>query len=358
MKKFFFSLLAAAALLLAACQAEDKADSGKNSGKPVKKPSPEATTGSASEIGEVSVVLSGKAIKLEELDNPEIGVLVGTGMSVSESSATKYPATDITPLGNFTVPVTGLLPGTTYYYKTYIKADGVFTTGLTSNFTTKDVRLVVSVADASGITLESATISGKITLQATGTYPIEANLYWAKNTSYVNSLISQGTVIPLELDADGNFSVQTGPFEMEQTYNYLVTVSAAGKSYTSAVKSFKAPGFEVTVTNGDATEITDTTAMLTSTFTMNATPPFRLAYAFFYSTDPGGPDAWTEAMSTEGGPTTGYEYEWKMAMPSNGSISAVCTGLKPATTYYWTGLVIAVDTWAMVAGEVKSFTTL
>ena len=362
-----FVLFALAALLSAACETPSDTDNpGKTSGNTgtgqQATVSAEVKPGSATGITEISATITGVAVIPEGLENPEAGVLVATVAGVTEDNATKYAAGAIGGNGGFSVAVSGLQPGTTYYFKTYLAADGMKPVyGGVRNFSTLDVKITVTVSDTSAFSLESATITGKVEIKATRDIPIEAKLYWGKDMGSVKALVSGGAAVPLELNADGSFTAQIGPFEPESNYSYAVRATVAGKS-ADAFKKFVTPEREVvlTVTTEQPMMVKDTSAILRGSYSVDVTPSFNLNFGFLYHTDSRGPEYWVQLV--ESGQVSPEDI-FVGASAWGNSFFGRCEKLKPNTTYYYVAGVFRLDDkneeivqyWL---GGVQSFTTL
>ena len=364
MKRFVLFVLAA--LLAVACETPSDTDNpGKSSGKTgtgqQATVSAEVKPGTATGITEISAIITGTAVIPEGLENPEAGVLVATAAGVTEDNATKYTAGAIGGNGGFSVAVSGLQPGTTYYFKTYLAADGMKPVyGGVRNFSTLDVKITVTLNDTSAFSLESATITGKVEIKATRDIPIEAKLYWGKDMNSVKALLSGGTAVPLELNADGSFSAQIGPFEPEANYAYALRASVAGKT-ADAFKKFVTPEREVTVavTTEQPMMVKDTSAVLRGSYTVNVTPSFTLYYGFLYHTDSRGPEYWVQLI--ESGQVSPEDL-FVGASAWGNSFFGRCDKLKPNTTYYYVAGVFRLnettgDITQYWLGSVQSFTT-
>ena len=359
MRKFFALFIAIAAI--AACETPvdtDKEKEKNNKPKPEPEvPQPAVTSGLVSSITEIAATIDGTAANYDGLVNVEIGVLVSTSPSVYESESMKYVAEAVN-YGKFSVRVTDLSPATKYYYRSYLKADGVSLTGKSKDFTTQDVWVTVTVSDTTNFTLTSTTtVTGNVQLRASAAYPITASLFWGKDITTSGKLVSEGTEIPLTLDENGNFTAQFGPFSYDATYAYVVRAQVLGRSSFCPLKKFSTPGFEAYVTTSDATDVGSTQATFHGSYTVNYDAGYRLAKVFLYSTVEGTPQYWIDNnLITE---QEGYVYVFSWG--NNPDFSSTVRNLKPSTTYYYAAAIGRLDdNWNVMNawfGNVKSFTT-
>lgn len=168
MKQFIVAIAACA--LLFACTPGDKnnGDGGGNQNN-----QDELTvTGTASDITEYSATLTGYANLPFELGDAEVGIMYDTKQSFEGGQ--KVAATALDGNNKFTVTVTGLAPGTTYYYKSYVQNGMAVKYGAVLSFTTKESTVPAGAVDL-----------GIVMTRADGT---TYNLYWAKSNLSVNGL--------------------------------------------------------------------------------------------------------------------------------------------------------------------------
>ena len=123
-------------------------------------------TGEAMQITEFTVVLTGYVNLPSELDEAEVGVVYDNKQSFEEG---KKVAVDrwLDGYVGFAAKVTGLLPGTSYYYKAYIQYGKEVKYGEVSSFSTKESNCPAGAVDL-GIVM---------TREDGTTY----KLYWAKS---------------------------------------------------------------------------------------------------------------------------------------------------------------------------------
>ena len=356
----------AIAALFAACETPNDTDLEKNK-KQESKPvtiKRQAITGQVTEKTELAATITGKVVNIEGLVNAEVAVLIGKVVGITEDNAVKLVAEKVNSDGTFKLRATGLSPDTRYYYRTILKgeeADGkaVYERGNLSNFWTLGLPVTFTIGDTTAFSMTSTTVSGKIELKATQAYPFTASLFWCKDVTTSAAIVENGTEIPLDLDAEGNFTVQFGPFDYKTTYAYAVKVVVLDTPILSAPKWFVTPElpFEITVNTAEASMIRDTSALFRATYTVNYEPPFNLQFIFVYSEHEGTPMGWLEAgyITENSGWTGGYSW-------GGNSVMGFCRGLKPSTTYYYAAVAVKLnddgselqEVWP---GNVKSFTT-
>ena len=164
MKKVLFALSALALLCaFVACSPENNNGEG---GGNQDNPDEIAVTGEALDVTAFSAMLTGYAnLPSESAGDVEAGIMYGKGKSFEE--ARMIAASGLDGDNSFTVKVTGLSPGTTYSYKSYVQSGTAIKYGAVKSFTTKESKCPEGAVDL-----------GIVMTRADGT---TYDLYWAKS---------------------------------------------------------------------------------------------------------------------------------------------------------------------------------
>lgn len=93
-------------------------------------------------------------------------------------------------------------------------------------------------AESSNVTSNTATISGKLTVESEGTFSKSAVLYYSSTASTLEALKSSGTKKTLTLTTDGTFSYLVEVLERETKYYCAAVASVDGVEFSSSVISF------------------------------------------------------------------------------------------------------------------------
>lgn len=139
MKKTIF-LLAAMCLpffMFTSCSKDDdNGGSGSNS------PEKLVVTGNATDITVFGATISGWAnIDPAYAATAKFGIIVSEDSKPSYSNGTEYRANELNSDNSYHVEVTGLTPGTKYYYLSYVRIGENYTYGDVKSFSTKEVHL-------------------------------------------------------------------------------------------------------------------------------------------------------------------------------------------------------------------------
>ncbi|HMY19478.1 MAG TPA: hypothetical protein PKA58_24305, partial [Polyangium sp.] len=273
----------------------------------------------------------------------------------NDSFGTRAPTSGGTALGSGTSPVdytraiTGLTPGTTYYYCA-ISSNAYGTSfGSVLSFTT--------LANAPTVTTTAATLVTGTTAQLNGTANPggDATTGWFRysttNPGTCNDAF--GTRAPTmggQLLGSGNTAIAygvgiTGLTSSTTYYFCAIAQNSIGTSFGS-VLSFTTPSIP-TVTTTAATTITNTSAMLNGTGVPNGAA--ATGYFRYSLTNPGTcNDVFGSRAPTSGGTALG-------SGTSAVAFSQSVTGLSPGTTYYYCA--IATNSEGLGFGAVLNFTT-
>lgn len=198
---------------------------------------PAVSTGVASAIEQMGVTLGGTV-------NPN----GGTTLAQFEYGTTSAYGSTSAPqgLGNGTtdavvsVPLTGLLPGTTYHFRLVASNSLGTTTGDDATFTTKDAPPTVSSVLPTGgdlgatfVTLRGMVNPNRVSTTAIFSYDTSPDLQNAKTVLFPGSLIgSSGQSVAVKLKG----------LSAETTYHFRVTAASSAGTTSGDVLSFKTLG--------------------------------------------------------------------------------------------------------------------
>ncbi|MFO0577496.1 MAG: hypothetical protein U1A78_26125 [Polyangia bacterium] len=313
---------------------------------------PVVTTGTASSLTSSSATLEGSA-------NPVAASTIGwfrydlaSPGTCNDAFGIRTPATSGTSLGagSASVPyaqgITGLLPGTTYYFCAIASNTYGTTYGAIQSFTTPAMAPTVSTSSA---TITSGTV---VTLRGSGNPNGDATTGWFRYGTVSPGTCNDtfGTKVGGAALGAGtsyvSFSQAAAGLTPGTTYYYCALGSNALGLGMGTVRSFTTPASPLVVTQ-PASGLTATTATLNGSGTPNraeTTGWFR-----FSTTNPGTcNDAFGSRAPSTGGVALG---PGTTSVPFAQSIS----GLSGGTTYYYCA--IAASSEGTVFGSVLSLTT-
>jgi len=193
---------------------------------------PTVTTPTSANLSNTSATLGGNITALGNGTITESGIYYSTTNGFADGAGTKV-AGAATTTGAFTVGVSGLVSGTTYYYKAF--ATNSAGTGYTSqgSFTTTSVVVVApTVTSPAMITASttSATISANVTADGGGSLT-EKGFYWSTTDGFANGA---GTKVTAAGTATGVYNATISSLGTATTYYFKAfATNSAGTSYTS-----------------------------------------------------------------------------------------------------------------------------
>ncbi|MEZ4306767.1 MAG: MYXO-CTERM sorting domain-containing protein [Polyangiaceae bacterium] len=318
---------------------------------------PSVTTGSVTSLTNTSATLNGSA-------NPNGSASTGYfryGLTdpgtCDDSFGSRAPASGGSNLGSGTSSVSyaqsisGLSPGTTYYYCAIATSAEGIDFGAVLSFTTPTAPTTTTLA-ATSITSSSATLNGSA--NPNGNSAFGYYRYSTTNPGVCSDVF--GVRAPSSSASDTSLGSGSAPVAFARsisgltpgtTYYYCALGRNTYGTTFGAVLSFTTQATLPTVTTGSATAITTTSATLNATSNPNGdatTGWFRFATASPGSCN----DSFGTRAPASGGSSLG-------AGVSNVAYSQGITGLTPNTTYYYCAIVE--NAVGMSFGSVLTFKT-
>lgn len=292
------------------------------------------------DVTEISVTLSGYANLTSDMTGDiKMGVVCSTNPVPDLKNGIMKTTRELNADNLFSVSISGLQCGEKHYYRAFVYRNDVYTYGEIKSFETLDINASVTTEGASGITENAATITGSLSFSP------KANLS-AKKGFYVSSTNSSKP--DKWYSASSGFSTQLTNLEYGKTYYYMAAAIINDLVFTGSVKSFSTETIEVSVSTGDAKNVSEHKATVLGT--IKKTKPYdRLTQEAFiiYSSKNNTLDELKKNNS--------YNIRKPLQPSGNGEVSLYLEDLTQSTQYYYViGFTIGgFEFW----GDVKSFTT-
>lgn len=298
---------------------------------------PDVTTAEVTEIAWRTAVGGGEVTSENGATVTERGICWSTE---HDPIITNGHANSGTGLGAFSVNMTGLTAGTTYYARAYAKNSAGWTYGNEVTFRTQDpLPPTVTTNSTSSITWTSAKVNCSISV-TDGTSVYERGLCWSTSTNpnYWGHHVTSGS-------GSGSFTVTLSELNPETIYYVRAYARSNVEDLTYGdTLSFKTNDLELpSVTTSEVTQIAQRTAKGGGNVTSNGGAPL-IERGICWSAEHASP-------SIEAG-----DFYLTHNNASTGDFTIQMTGLTPNTNYY-------VCAWARNSvgikyGNSKSFTTL
>ena len=194
--------------------------------------SPSETIGTE-HLSAVSVVLKGKADLASPVSSDlQVGFQYSKSAGILPSNSTTVEATEADAQYNYTAPITGLEPATTYYFRSLIRQDGLDTYGETKCFTTKEVASMLEILEATCVEDTCATLNARLDLIDVLFEDIAYGFLWGTD----ESTLDHDCICP-ETTTDTIQAVLTG-LSCQTQYWYRAYVTLDGQTLDGEVRTF------------------------------------------------------------------------------------------------------------------------
>jgi hypothetical protein len=292
---------------------------------------PTVTTNDATSIATTSATVNGYLDDLGTAEN--VTVSFEWGITLGGPYPNETISENLTSAAAFFFDLSGLDPGTPYYYLAKAVGDGT-SYGSERSFTTLTTPPAVTTNAGSSITTNSARLNGNLGNLGTAS-SVTVSFVWGTTLGgpYPNETAGES------MSSTGAFYFDQGSLTPGTTYYYKAKADGDGSPVYGDERSFTTLTTPPAVTTNDATSIATTSATLNGNLTSRGTAD-SVTVSFQWGTSLGGP------YPNE---TTGQ------AMTSTGVFSAGLSSLTHSTIYYYRAKAVGHGT---VYGVERSFTTL
>lgn len=131
------------------------------------------------QVSAISVVLMGKAnIGSTAASDLRVGFQYSTSAGILPSNSITVEAEEADANYNYTTGISGLEPGTTYYYRSFVLQNGQYFYGESKQFRTKDLESLLQTKDATEIEATRAVLNAYLNLDDVIYSSIEYGFYW------------------------------------------------------------------------------------------------------------------------------------------------------------------------------------
>lgn len=193
----------------------------------------ECSSGEVSHISCCNAVISGKVtLSGNSSSDYRIGVVYSTDSIIILSDAVSVKATNVESDGSYQIVTKTLEPETTYYYRSFIEKDKVFTFGRTKSFSTLPLSSMIKTEDASEPEPRVLTLRATLNLADCIYGTLEYGFKIRQQQGGLDSTIKVSQL------SGNTFSVDVGSLHLKTTYEVSAYVKLDGLVYYGATKRF------------------------------------------------------------------------------------------------------------------------
>ena len=299
-----------------------------------------AVTIGAEHITAISVTLKGKANLTESVSiDLQVGFQYSKSAGILPSNSTIVYADDADADYLYTAKITGLEPGTTYYFRSFVRQNGMEINGETKVFTTKDVSSMLSTQAASSVSALGATLNAKLDL--TEIDYSRGYFYFDWGTS-PTSLYNMANAT----QSEEGLHAELSNLDPLTQYYYRATMSLDGKLFSGEVLSFTTTSAESLLKTLEASDVTIVSATIKAELNLTGVNHDDFSYEFFFGLEPDYMYSLYEWAFYNG-------YEEK---EGGKLITAYLSKLDPSTQYYYQ-IRVRYNYDKVLKGDILSFTT-
>lgn len=236
----------------------------------------------ADRISSLSAHLAGKVdIGSTSPEDYEMGIEYSKSSELLPSETTSIKSAGLFEGDTFDVYATGLEPGTTYYYRSYLynNKNARKTCGQIESFTTKDATSLIQTMDASEVTSISAFLKAKLDLSDVLSESMSYGFHWGSTETDLSSTISDpgwkdtGVIV----SAISSLSSST-------TYYFEAFITVNGKTYTGGIRHFMTDKVNATVVTEEAIDVRDNYATISGSLQIDSNENLPKSVWFYYGT--------------------------------------------------------------------------
>lgn len=221
--KRILSALAMISLLIACTEEPDPVD------LPVE---PSTVTVGTDHVSAVSVVLKGSAsLGTSEPSGLVLGFQYSTTPTILPSGSVTVEATETDGKYNFSTVLTGLEPGTTYYFRSFLRQGGRDYGGEPMEFTTKGLGSMLETGGADEIEATGARINAKLDLTDLPYRQLAFGFHWGESEEALDHTLECKDL------KDNAFSATLTRLSHKTQYWYKAYLTLDGRTFTGETKA-------------------------------------------------------------------------------------------------------------------------
>ena len=239
-------------------------------------PKDPSVTGEVEELTEISAVIASYANPTPQMTGVTFGLVYNDWGYPSPVGAydISVEAEETDEDGKYTVSLTGLQPGHTYYYRSWLRAqDSGYETGDVLSFQTPEIQAEVQMTGVSDVSEYQATLHGKLILNTLAEF---------EPSVYFNVRGASNPYVAAQLQEDGTFSGVATELMPGAPYYVRAYAIVGGKEFKSDELTISTTAIEGTTELLPVTNLTEFGATISARFTSECSPAITREASFFW----------------------------------------------------------------------------
>lgn len=175
-------------------------------------------TGAASDITEISATLTSYANPTPEMSDVMMGIIYSQDDTPTVDNGKTLYAKELDENNSYKFSVKDLIPGTQYYYRSFVKYGGVYRYGKVLSFKTCDLIVNVETLEAE-VWANSLVVKGKVDFTSKAELEVECGFFYGSEGATLEELTQHGGGEVVPVDENGIF-VRAYPC-ISHTYSYV-----------------------------------------------------------------------------------------------------------------------------------------
>ena len=205
----------------------------------------------ADNISAISVVLKGKANLTNSVSSDlRIGFQYSKSAGILPSNSIMIDAEDADANYIYTTSITGLEPGMTYYFRSFVRQNGMDEYGETMEFKTKNIESLLETREATGVGATQAALNAKLDLTDIKYSNVGYGFYWGTSESSQTTYLKGGNIV------DHAYSATMSNLSHKTQYWYKAYVMLNNHVFYGEVKTFTTDVVKVESVSLDMNEYT------------------------------------------------------------------------------------------------------
>ena len=193
-------------------------------------------TGAASDITEISATLTSYANPTPEMSDVMLGIIYSQeGTPTVDNGKTLY-AKDLDENNSYNFSVKDLIPGTQYYYRSFVKYGGVYRYGKVLSFKTYDLIIETLEADTYD-DLYGLKLKGRFSFTSKTEFDVVCGFHCKSGISSLEGLTNESYSEDIVASADENGTFSSALLRYGGTYSYVFYVKIFNRKYYGTVKT-------------------------------------------------------------------------------------------------------------------------